>query len=126
MYDLKYRKIWLSLGVLAMMAVAILCLLPSSNLPKFSVSDKLVHFSAYFVLAAWFSGIVKRNNYIVFGLVLLAFSYLIELLQGLSKYRSFEWQDLLANGLGISVALLLGVWFLHTWCKKFETHFLKV
>lgn len=125
MYDLKYRKMWLSFGLLAIIVLAILCLLPVSNLPKIKVSDKLVHFLAYFILAAWFSGIVKPKNYVVFGLILLAFSYLIELLQGLSKYRSFEWQDLLANGLGISVALLLGVWFLHNWCKKFEKIFLK-
>ena len=125
MYDLKYRKIWLGLGVLAIAALAILCLLPTSNLPKVSISDKLVHFTAYFLLAGWFSGLVMPKNYIIFGIILLVFSYLIEVLQGLSKYRSFEWQDLLANGFGIVVALLLGVWFLHTWCQKFESKFLK-
>ena len=126
MYELKYRKLWLGLGVLGIVFLAILCLLPTSNLPKVSVNDKLVHFSAYFIIGAWFSGIIKRKNYLVFGIVLLGFSYLIEVLQGLSKYRSFEWQDLLANGLGIAVALLLGFWFLHLWCQKVESKFLKV
>jgi len=123
--DLKYQKLWLSLGIIAIISLAILCLLPTSNLPKVSVNDKFVHFLAYFILAAWFSGIVKPKNYVYFGIVLLVFSYLIEILQGLSKYRSFEWQDLFANGLGICVALLLGAWFLHRWCYKFEARFFK-
>ena len=125
MNELKYQKMWLGLGLLAVLALGILCLLPTSNLPNVKVNDKLVHFSAYFLLAAWFSGVVKRNYYILFGLVLLGFSYLIEVLQGLSKYRSFEWQDLMANGLGIIVALIFGFWFLHAWCMKFESKFLK-
>ena len=125
MNELKYQKLWLGLGVLAIVFLAVLCLVPMSNLPKVNINDKFVHFSAYFILAAWFSGIIKRKNYLVFGICLLAFSYLIEILQGLSKYRSFEWQDLLANGLGIAAALLLGVWFLHLWCQKFESKFLK-
>ncbi len=124
--ELKYQKLWLGLGFLAIVFLAILCLLPSTNLPKVSVNDKLVHFSAYFILAAWFSGIIKRKNYLQLGVCLLGFSYLIEVLQGFSKYRSFEWQDLLANGLGITAALVLGVWFLHLWCQKFESKVLKV
>ena len=126
MNELKYQKLWFGLGVLAIVFLAVLCLLPISNLPKVSVNDKLVHFSAYFILAAWFSGIIKPKNYLFLGFCLLAFSYLIEVLQGLTKYRAFEWRDLLANGLGITVALLLGVWFLHLWCQKFESKFLKV
>ena len=124
MYELKYQKMWLGLGMLAVLSLAILCLLPTSNLPNVKVNDKFVHFAAYFLLAGWFSGIVMPKNYLFFGTLLLAFSYLIEILQGISNYRSFEWQDLLANGLGITVALLLGAWFLHTWCLKFETKFL--
>jgi len=97
-----------------------------SNLPKVSVNDKYVHFLAYFVVGSWFSGVFVRKNYLTLGIFLLFFSYLIEVLQGLSRYRSFEWQDLLANGLGIFVSLVLGILFLHSWCQKFEKKFLKV
>jgi VanZ family protein len=38
---------------------------------------------------------------------LLAYGGLIEILQSLTPYRSAEWADLLADGLGLAIGLLV-------------------
>ena len=120
MYELKYKWLWLLLGFSLIDLILFLSLMPTSSMPKLVYNDKILHFTAYFVVASWFVGIILPRYFLVSGLLLLAFSYGIEILQGMTRYRQFEWLDLLANGSGIFAALLLGVLLLKGWCQVFE------
>ena len=126
MYSLRVKWFWLIVSIFLIGAITYLSLLPANELPKLNVSDKVLHFVAYFILATWFVGFIKTRWYWLLGSVLLIFSYVIEELQGLSRWRQFDWYDVLANGAGIVVALILGLILLKGWSLKFEGRFFKL
>jgi VanZ family protein len=85
-------------------------------------SDKLTHFTGYFLIAVWFGGLTRRRRYLLAGALLLAFSGALEIAQGLMHQgRTADWFDLLANGIGLATglglsALGLGQWMI--WVEK--------
>ena len=87
----------------AIVAVLVVSLLPPSSLPPMGSGwDKAQHASAYVVLgllglAAW----PRRAGVVL--IALLAFGAGIEVLQGLSGWRTAEWGDLLADAIGLAV-----------------------
>ena len=70
--------------------------------------DKLIHFLAYFILVGWFVQLYRQHSS-RFLIVLLAIGLglLLEFLQGMISYRSFDWIDAIANTLGAMSAYLL-------------------
>lgn len=85
------------------------------------VSDKLLHFSAYAVLAFTFAGVVERRHWGRVVLGLLAFGGAIELAQAmLSPARSGEWLDMVANTLGVLAGIFTAALFPHSWCRQVE------
>ena len=71
-------------------------------------SDKVLHFTGYFVVTAWFaqlyqSGAARQRQLVIFALLAVA----LEFAQLLVNTRSFEWADMLANSAGVLVAGLL-------------------
>jgi len=110
---LRLVKLWLSLGWLWIITVVIFSLIPPPP-PEQSVfllpfdlpyGDKLTHFIAYFGLMGWFSQIYHtdyhRRLYMI-SFLLLGIS--LEILQGLGGIRSADWQDVVANFMGIVLA----------------------
>ncbi len=93
---------------MASLAILTVSLMPGKSLPTNIIWwDKAGHFIAYCGLA----GICrlasnKRADWQLIIAVIL-FSFLIELLQQLVPNRSFEWYDLLANGLGALAGTLI-------------------
>jgi len=84
-------------------------LLPPDNLPS-GGNDKLQHFFSYSLLTWVFVLVFHPNSNkrrFILIIQLIAFGGMIELLQGLTSYRSAEWLDLLANCMGILFAVLL-------------------
>ncbi len=112
---LKYQ--YLTIGWAAI--ILILCSLPSQNfdntIPVFAGFDKIVHLGLFFVLTVLiFNGFIKQsNNYrfkistvILIGIIAAVFGGIIELLQwGYFTYRSGDWWDLLADTIGIAMAI---------------------
>lgn len=107
---LRYFNLWLIIGWLLVLTMCYLSLIPKP--PNFNIeftnSDKIGHFSAYFVLMFWFSQLYKTSKtrllYILFFILMGA---TLEVLQGLSSARTFEYADMLANTLGAGLA-----WFI--------------
>ena len=126
MYELKYSYVWIFLGVMLIGIISYLSLVPSRSLPSLNVSDKLVHFLIYLTITLWFVGIFKQKYFAALGILFLLFSLGIEILQGMTTYRSFEWLDLAANGLGIFCAVILGILMFKGWCEVIEKKLLKV
>lgn len=96
---------WYVIGATLLLGVAVVSLVPG---PDIGVSDKLSHLVTYFLLAGWFS--LLATNRITLGwtvIALIAYGMLIELLQGMTAYRYPEWGDVLANGVGVLIGILL-------------------
>jgi glycopeptide antibiotics resistance protein len=82
--------------------------MPNINYSSFHHSDKIIHFLLYFILVGWFMQLYKKINtrlFILFQAILLGI--IIEYLQGMTHYRSFDWFDTIANTIGASGAFIL-------------------
>jgi len=106
---LRYRKFWLTGGWLAVGLVCFLSLTPHPPEPlSFQHIDKVEHIFAYTSLSLWFCQLYEKSTQqIRLALGFIAMGIVIEILQGLSIYRYFEYADMLANSLGAILGLLL-------------------
>ena len=111
----KDRKIWAGIAILITVSIAVLSLVrlkPASV--SFTNVDKIGHAIAYFTLAfSWFqvSGVNKKRLLSVF-ICCFFYGIIIEVLQAtITNYRSGEFYDILANSLGIVLALAVMVAF---------------
>ena len=87
-------------------------------------SDKVLHFTGYFLLATWFAGVARRSRYWLVGILLIAFSGAIEIAQGLMHNgRNAEWMDLFANTCGVTAALIIASLGLGRWMIWIERLF---
>lgn len=129
MLPLRYARHWQLASVILLLLVLIAALMPaavwfwSDTIPVaewLRHADKWAHGFAFVILAVWFSGMYTRSAYWRIGIGLLAFGMLIEVLQGLVRYRMAEWYDLGADALGIAIGLLLAVAGLGGWAQRFE------
>lgn len=111
MKQLKYLKFWLILGWGMVVLVAILSLIPSPQvLGPLTTSDILIHLLAYSTLMLWFGCIyLSGRKYLLLGLILILIGVILELLQGMTSYRCFEYKDMLVNGLGVLLGWLLSL-----------------
>ena len=123
MLPLVYVGQWRVAGVCMLLGVLVLTLMPvvlmDVRVRHFASYDKLAHGVAFLILAVWFSGQYSRRSYAKVALGLLAFGALIEACQYLTSYRSAEWLDLLADGIGIVLGMGIalagaGGWSLRT------------
>ena len=111
------KNYWLNKALLFALLVSalivVLSLINPANLPShnISVSDKFLHALAYtFLMWSWL--LVFRNNTtftikLLLFLLLVLFGVFLEFLQGnLTDYRTFDWNDALANTIGLILGLL--------------------
>ena len=112
---MKLREIILKvLFGLALLSVMLLALLPTEmlTLPVFKWWDKVQHALAFGVLALLgFAAFPNRLGRVVMGLVL--YGVAIELAQLAVGWRFGEWQDVMADTVGVVLAWALG----HRWLK---------
>ena len=123
--ELRYRKLWLSIGYLLIVVVVFLSLTSNpvqidTNLPY---QDKLFHALAYFSLTFWFMQIYHIRH-LVFQWVIffLCLGLLLEYLQGFDSNRYSEVGDMIANTLGVVVAASLAMTPLRFMLARFERH----
>lgn len=94
------RKVWLILGWLWVAAIFYLSLTPHPPEPvSFNGADKFEHALAYAVLMLWFCQLNMRRVRLFFAFVLMGVG--IEILQGMTGYRYFEYADMMANATGV-------------------------
>lgn len=117
----RFRRIWLALGWLWVAAILWLSLTPIPPQPlTFDYSDKLEHTLAYLFLMSWFAVVYCGKRRIVSAVGLMTMGVLVEVLQGLSGYRYFEFADMIANSSGVLMAWLMmnsfGDSLIARWC----------
>lgn len=102
--NMRYSIWWYGIGALLLLAVIVSSLVPVPRIES-APNDKLIHFLLYLVPMAWFGQLRLRRHWLALGFILLGF--LLELIQGQTRYRTFEWLDVVANSTGVIVAWLV-------------------
>ncbi len=107
---MHYKNLWLAAGVtyVCFILVASLTNIPEIELGKIIHRDKIIHFMLYFILVGWFVQLYKNKGTRALILVsAITLGMVIEYLQGMTSYRSFDWYDGVANSLGACCAFFL-------------------
>ncbi|MEZ7993288.1 MAG: VanZ family protein [Flavobacteriaceae bacterium] len=110
---LKDNAIFIAIFITVSIAIGSLVKPDLITLKSISVSDKTYHFIAYFFLMfSWLYAFLKNEKfqknikYLILGC--LIFGIVIEILQGtITSYRTTSYLDILANSVGIGLAVLI-------------------
>ena len=119
---MHYRVFWLLLGWLYVLLLLYGSLIRVPDINTYiDHTDKLIHFLLYFLLAGWFIQLYSRQSQriVILGSAILL-GIIIEFLQGLTTYRSFDMLDALANSIGALSAFLLAGTSLALLLKRFD------
>lgn len=118
---MRYSVLWYAIGCVFLAITIIGSLVPVPQVG--SSNDKFIHILIYFVLMGWFGQLYTRRVVPAAGIVALGF--LLELIQGQTRYRTFEWYDVLANTTGVVVSWLIlmtpfgqGLYRLDRWLQR--------
>ena len=106
---MHYRSLWLILGFfyIGLILAGSLLRVPDIDI-SISHTDKVVHFLMYFILVGWFVQLYpKPDKRIQILIAAILLGMLIEYLQGMTSYRSFDIIDEIANSIGALSAFLL-------------------
>lgn len=94
--------------------IFIACLIPGRDIPEVRVPliDKWVHFIIFAGFSLLWSCVLRKGNFytaVFIGLLTVLTGYAVELLQasGITEGRSFDLYDVLADGIGGLIGLLL-------------------
>ncbi len=110
-------RFWWGLGA-SLVAIAIYyCLVPQQEIPRaFDFNDKINHLVGHGALAVYFSALVPRRSWWKLFVFLLLLGIGIEFAQHFMRVgRHADVRDVLANGLGAALGLLLGWLGLSRW-----------
>jgi len=121
MQPLKFRRLWVTLGVALLVLVIYLCLEPEDGGGASRINDKLAHFLAFFALAGWFAALVERRFYWLIALGMLSVGGLIEVAQGLMALgRTADLLDFVADAAGVSAGILINLLIRDSWFGRIE------
>lgn len=108
MRPLRLLRLWQFVGLFGVCLLIQQSLTPSPAVEmEFPGGDKLLHFSAYATLMLWFGFIYPSGKaYLKIGAGLILLGITLEILQGMTDYRSFECTDLVCNFFGVMAGWL--------------------
>ena len=121
---LRYARWWMVGGWLLILFVVVSCMLPAPDIEPVArlLPDKVEHALAFFGLALWFSGLYPRPTWWKLALWLIALGGLIEIAQGVfTTTRAMEFNDAVADTVGVLVALAVARAGADRWCSFAES-----
>jgi hypothetical protein len=108
MTPLRFRKLWIGIGMALVAVVAFLSLTPDPLDVGRVHQVKVGHFIAYGTLMLWFAQIFRSaEGRIGVGLSLALMGVVLEYLQGATGYRTFAYSDMRDNAIGVAAGLAL-------------------
>jgi VanZ family protein len=126
MLPLRYPQRWKIAGALILLIILAAAMAPAilpwlvGREPSVPNVDKWAHGIAFAMLALWFTGQYARSSYAWIAIMLLLYGLLIEVVQSFVPYRSAELADLVADGAGICVGLLVAALVTGGWSVRAE------
>ncbi|ASJ71181.1 VanZ family protein [Granulosicoccus antarcticus] len=110
---LRFRRLWISVGVLMLLVVAVSSIIAlPAPVKAVMLHDKVVHTLAYAGLMGWFSQIYRHDlTRLVLALGLVCMGVAIEFIQGMTPTRQFDVLDMVANTSGVLLSWALA----YTW-----------
>ncbi len=100
----KLKKTSLLIGYALVAALIYICLTPNPpDTSAVNFGDKIAHFAGYALLFLWFAQIYQRSAQLKLALLLVLLGVSIEIAQGFTGYRAFEYADMLANSVGVAI-----------------------
>jgi VanZ family protein len=121
---LRFPRLWSALGWLLVIGVVVGSLLPGSSIDFVAADDKVLHAGAYGLLMVWFCGLYRRGLYVAIAAGLCALGVALDVLQGLTSTRSFDWYDVVADIAGVLVGYVLAFAVVGGWCERIERRLL--
>ena len=110
--QLKFKPLWLLIGFALISFVVVQSLTPSPVDMGVKFWDKSLHTVGYFVLMGWFMQIYHSQKAKVFwACFFVVMGIGLEFLHDLGGVRQYEVNDMVANTLGVMIALLLSFTF---------------
>lgn len=124
---LKYKRLWLGLGLLLVSGVTLASVV---NVPvqvnTVVYNDKLTHVAVYACLMGWFTQIFRHDlTRLVFVFLLSGMGIALEFVQATTPTRNFEVLDMIANTCGVVLAWALAYTWVGTILWRFENLFRK-
>jgi VanZ family protein len=99
---------WIKLSlVCVVVGIIYLSLMPPDGPVKVTVNDKIGHFIAYSVLTINAGLLVSSKKWIGVGVLAFLLSTLLEFLQHYVPGRHTDYRDLIANGTGVVIGLVV-------------------
>jgi VanZ family protein len=101
------KPVFRTAGIGIIVSIWVLSLIPlsQSGIPG---TDKFHHAFAYFAcMFCWGQAFTRPATRLKLALIFMAMGALIECVQGLTTYRTFEWMDMVANAVGVTIAWLV-------------------
>jgi len=124
--QLKYTKLWLVIGALQIILIGYLSLTPNPPDTGIDNGDKIGHFMAYGLLMGWFAQIyIQWKPRLWLMAMFISMGVLLEILQGMTGYRSYSYADMVANSSGVLMGLVLSQGPMAQLLQQFERRFVK-
>ncbi len=126
MRELKRKKFWWALawGLLALVFMLSLVPMPAPAIDVPRGFDKFEHIFAYATLSAYFGQLCSRFGlHLRYAFGLFCMGALLEVLQGLTGYRSPDVYDLGANSMGVLAGLCICLTPLRTVIARLDARF---
>ena len=118
---LRYRRIWLALGLVGIGIMLVLSLAPMAGGLVYPGQDKVEHVLGYIAMSSWFAALFERRGYWLLALLLLLLGVGVEFAQEwMSIGRMGDWRDVVANTIGIGLALLIASLRRESWLARVE------
>ena len=106
--ELKYKQLWLVVGYILVAYVLYSSLTPSPITMDVKYFDKYAHTFGHFVLMGWFMQIYhERKSVYLCAAFFISLGTSLEFIQGMTGYRFYDVNDMLANASGVLLAWLL-------------------
>lgn len=121
MLPLSHKRLWLAVSALLVAGVIYGSLSPAPVVSVPGNYDKVEHFSAYLILALWFTALYPRSRYGLVAMALLALGLSMEVMQHVMALGRFaDPRDMAANAAGILLGSVLAIFATGGWAQRVD------